>query len=307
MKVTLLRGKACVLLLLLVAASAKAGEAPENHVALLPENGAVAGLTQNDAPQRYRGEDLYQMIDGGADIYHEYGFLQVVSAEYLDGRGKTIKVELYEMDSPAAAYGINSFKVGEGGKQLAVGQEGRLEDYYLNFWKGTMQVTLIGQDGDEETVQGVVALAEAIAARIPQTGARPELANLLLREPLAFAHGKYLRGPIGLMNSYIFDRENIFRVGEALVGSVEGCRALVFRYPGNGESAEVYQDATTKLASGTRFSQQNRQENRYAMVDRKGEFVMITQSGRHIAIVIGKDRATVQFVLEELAKKLPEA
>jgi len=35
-------------------------------------------------------------------------------------------------------------------------------------------VTLIGQDAEEATVQGVIAPAEAVAARITQTGARPE-------------------------------------------------------------------------------------------------------------------------------------
>ena len=131
---------------MLIAASATAQQAPEDLSGLLPASGEVAGLTLSDTPQGYRGDDLYQMIDGGADIYHEYGFRQVLSAEYVDGRGKIIKLEMYEMESPAAAYGIYSFKVGEGGKALAIGQEALLEDYYLNFWKGNLQVTLIGQD-----------------------------------------------------------------------------------------------------------------------------------------------------------------
>ena len=132
----------------------------------------------------------------------------------MDGRGKSIKLEIYEMESPAAAYGIYTFKIGVGGKALAIGQEALLEDYYLNFWKGNLLVTVIGPDSEEETVQGVVALAKAVDARIAKTGERPELAGLLLREPLAFSHPKYVRGSLGVMNSYIFDTENIFRVRE---------------------------------------------------------------------------------------------
>ncbi len=75
-------GKALALLLLCIAASATAGQAPENLVGFLPASGEVAGLTLGDTPQGYGGDDLYQMIDGGADIYHEYGFRQVLSAEY---------------------------------------------------------------------------------------------------------------------------------------------------------------------------------------------------------------------------------
>ncbi len=296
--------RALALLLFCLVASATAGQAPENLTGFLPASGEVIGLTQGDTQQSYHGDDLYQMIDGGADIYHEYGFRQVLSAEYLDGRGKSIKLEMYEMDSPVAAYGIHSFKVGEGGKTLAIGQEGRLEDYYLNFWKGNMQVTLIGQDAEEETVHGVVALAEAVAARIAETGERPELADLLLQEPLPFSQAKYLRGPIGLMNNYLFDRENIFRVRDGFIGRVEGCRAMVFRYVNDSESAEVYAYATGKLSAGTRFTNQTRQENQYTMVDRKQESLMVKQTGRHISIVIGPDAEKVKSTSERLVAKL---
>ena len=297
-------GRALAFLLFCVAESATAGQTPADLADFLPASGEVAGLTLSDTPQGYHGDDLYQMIDGGADIYHEYGFRQVLSAEYLDGRSKIIKLEMYEMEDPAAAYGIYSFKIGEGGKTLAIGQEGRLEDYYLNFWKGNLQVTLIGQDAEEETVQGVVALAGAVAARIPQTGTRPELADLLLHESLSFSQPKYLRGAIGLMNNYIFDRENIFRVREGLIGGVEGCRAMAFRYASDSESVEVYEYATTKLSTGTRFTNQIRQEKQYTMVDRKQESLMIKQTGRHITIVIGKDVEKVKSISERLVAKL---
>lgn len=297
-------GRALALLLLLSAASAAAGQAPENLAGFLPASGEVAGLTLGDTPQGYHGEDLYQMIDGGADIYHEYGFRQVLSVEYVDGRGTIIKLEMYEMESPAAAYGIYSFKVGEGGKALAIGQEGLIEDYYLNFWKGNLQVTLIGQDSEEATVQGVVALAGAVAARIAQTGERPELADLLLREPLLFSHPIYLRGTLGLMNNYLFDRENIFRVRDGLIGGVEGCRAMVFRYASDSESGQAFEYAITKLSAGTRFTNQTRQGNQYTMVDRKQESVMVKQTGHHIVIVIGPDTERVKATSERLVEKL---
>lgn len=297
-------GRVLASLLLLIAASAAAGQAPENLVGFLPASGEVADLTPSSTPQGYHGDDLYQMIDGGADVYHEYGFRQVLSADYMDSRGKIIKLEMYEMEGPIAAYGIYSFKVGTGGKALAIGQEGVLEDYYLNFWKGSLQVTLIGQDAEEATVQGVVALAAAVAARITPTGERPELADLLLQEPLPFSHPKYLRGPIGLMNNYIFDRENIFRVRDGLIGDVEGCRAMVFRYAGDSESAEIYTYATSKLAASARFSKQIGQEKQYTMLDRKQESLMIKQTGHHIAIVIGSNAEKVASILERLVAKL---
>lgn len=295
------------LFMLLTAASAMAEQAPADLSDFLPAGGEVAGVTPGDAPKGYRGDDLYQMINGGADIFHEYGFTQVLRAVYVDARGKSIKLEIYEMDSPAAAYGIYTFNAGEGGKALAIGREAFLGEYYLNFWKGNLMVTLIGLDSEEETVQGIVALARAVDKRIAKTGERPELAELLLREPLALSHPKYIRGPLGVMNSYVFDTKDIFRVREGMIGTVSDSQALVFRYADERESSEAYEHAATQLSAYTRFTNQTRQGNKYSMVGRDKEIVEIRQTGRHIAIVIGQDHDKVKAASDRLVEQLKGA
>ena len=121
--------------------------------------------------------------------------------------GKSIKLEIYEMESPAAAYGIYTFKSVKAAKRWRSAGKRSSKTTTSTSGKETCMVTVIGQDSEEETVQGVVALARAVDARIAKTGERPELAELLLREPLAFSHPKYIRGPLGVMNSYVFDTE----------------------------------------------------------------------------------------------------
>ena len=292
------------LLLLLIAASAAAQQGPGDLSGYLPASGEVAGWKLSETPRSYRGDKLFVMINGGAEIFHEYGFTQVISAEYQEVRGKSITVEIYEMESPAAAYGIYTFRVGSGGKALAIDQEGLLEDYYLNFWKGNLLVTVIGQDSEGETVQGVVALAKAVDGRIAMTGERPELARLLLREPLAFFHPKYVRGPLGVMNSYIFERENIFQAREGMIGTVDDCQAFVFRYADAGESATAYDHAAKSLSVSAKFTSRALQGNRYSMVGPDKELVVINQTGRYITIVIGQNQGNVKLTSDRLVDKL---
>jgi hypothetical protein len=301
-----MRGKCIGLMLFLIAVSAAAQQAhgAGDLSGYLPASGEVAGWTLSDTPKNYRGEELYVMIDGGADIYYEYGFTQVLRAEFVNDRGKSIKLEIFEMESPAAAYGIYTFKIGGNGKALAIGQEALLEDYYLNFWKGNLLVTVVGPDSEEETVQGVVVLAKAVDARIAKTGERPELANLLLREPLAFSHPKYVRGSLGVMNSYIFHTENIFRVREGLIGTAGDCQAFVFRYTDEGQSAEAFAHATTRLRVSSKFMSLTVEGNQCAMVGREKELLVIHQTGRYIAIVIGQTQDKVKSTSDRLVEKL---
>jgi hypothetical protein len=102
----------------------------------LPADGAAPGWARDGEPQEFEGEDLYSYIDGGAEIYQEYGFRRVVVQDYRNPRGKSVSLELFEMDSPAAAYGMFTFKRSGKGRSLGLGGGGEIEAYYLNFWKG---------------------------------------------------------------------------------------------------------------------------------------------------------------------------
>ena len=290
-----------VAVLLLSAVSAGVQQSSGGLSAYLPASGEAAGWSLEGEPQSFQGEDLFMMINGGADIYHEYGFKKVVRAEYLGPESKSLKLEIYQMLSPAAAYGIYTFKAGEGGKALKIGQAALLQDYYLNFWKGDLLITLVGQDSDQKTMQGLIALAGAVDARIKQIGERPELASLLLSAPLSFSQLKYVRGPLGVMNSYVFDTKNIFQVREGMLGAVNGCRVFLFQYRDPAECLTAYQAAAAILKNGTRFNGQSWQENRASMVDRDHNQVLINRLGRYMAIVLGQDQVKVETARDTLA------
>lgn len=291
-------------MLLLIAVSAAAQQALGDLSGFLPASGDIAGWKLSGEPKNYRGDQLFQMINGGAGIYHEYGFRQALSAEYVDVNGKSISLEIYEMKSPASAYGIYTFKIGDNGKAVSIGQEAMLQDYYLNFWKGNLLVTVIGRDSEERTLQGVVGLAKAVDARITNTGERPDLAALLLRQPLGFSHPKYVRGPLGVMNSHLFDADTFSRFREGMIGVVEDCQAFVFRYADKGECTEAFNQITSSLSNHPRITNRTLKGNRYSMVGAEKELVVVDRTGRYIAIVIGHSQDKVTSTSNRLIEKL---
>ena len=186
-------------------------------------------------PQHVVGDDLFLLINGAAEIYHEYGFKQAITQGFKHKNQPSIgfNLEIYEMQNPAAAYGVYTFKTGDSGKPLNVGHEGLLEDYYINFWKGNFVVTVIGFDSKKETLAGIIKAAKLVSAKIKVTGQKPKLLRLLPKgdkyqlKPNGIT---YLKGNLALFNQYEFDSKDIFGLKEGVVANYRDFRFFVFRY-----------------------------------------------------------------------------
>jgi len=149
----------------------------EEILRLLPAASDVPGWTSPGEPQTAAGDDLYLLIDGGAETYLRHGFRRAAIHSYEHTDGKMFNLEIYEMTDPAAADSIFVFKIGSDGKSLDIGDEARLESYYLNLKKGRYIVTVIGLDTSETTRQTLIQTARIVESRIknqPDTaGATP--------------------------------------------------------------------------------------------------------------------------------------
>lgn len=126
----------------------------------------VEGWSLAGEPQLFVGDQLFELVNGGAELYHRYGFVQVLSAQYTAVGGRSIALELFEMRDAEGARGIYSAKVGSDGEHPEIGDEAVLEGYYLNVRSGRFLVTLTGYDSDPETVDGLVRVARAVESRL---------------------------------------------------------------------------------------------------------------------------------------------
>lgn len=203
----------------------------------LPRDGEAAGWAKHKSMQRYEGEALYEYIDGGAEIYHEYGFEQVVVQDYVSEEGKSVSVEIFLMTSPAGAYGMYTFKTDSKGKWIRIGTDAQLADYYLNFWKGRYLITLTGFEDTEETRQGLLDIASKVDSNIREEGEKPEIVSLLPEEDLAAQSQKYFTGILGLRNSHPFFDLHVARFEQGIKGDYSGGFSFfLFRFRGENES-----------------------------------------------------------------------
>ncbi len=73
--------------------------------ALAPEGFAPSGppLLFGTAEHPLKDGDIFTYIDGGGVVYLEHGFVDLFHAEYGDGRGNTITLDVYGMATPEQA------------------------------------------------------------------------------------------------------------------------------------------------------------------------------------------------------------
>lgn len=283
-----------VALLLLLACAVVAGSGPAARQGgtlrpFLPAGADIPGWARDGEPQEFEGEDLYEYINGGAEIYHEYGFRRVVVQDYENEEKTSISLEIFEMETPAAAYGMFSFKRSGQGQAIDLGGGGELESYYLNFWKGRFLATLTGFDDSRGTVEGLKSFARVLEAKLPGGGeGRPALAAALPGEGLDPRSVKYLKGLLGLNNIYPFMTARGLAFEDGVRGLYENGQMLIVLEYG---AAEARRAAWLELRSGLersgRFERTtNDDSDPIVFKDGKGRHLAFGEIGSRLAVGI---------------------
>jgi hypothetical protein len=275
----------------------------ESH---LPQPGDLKDWEPSGEPEYVKGDDLFLLIDGGAEIYHEYGFKQAIAQGFKMKNGKQgsgFNLEIYEMLDPEAAYGIYTFKIAGEGQPLDVGDAGLLEDYYLNARKGNFLVTVTGFDAGKDTLAGIVEAAKAVMSKIKTTEpvSLPPLVHLLPTEyqnRLKLIGIKYLKGNLALYNQYEFDSRNIFGLKQGVMGDYGGSRLFVFKYEDAVESRKWFENGKKELRQNPRFKYAELQGTEigltFSLEDGKSRIFFIKNEGPYIFIAQGNEKDAEQ-------------
>jgi hypothetical protein len=149
------------------------------------------------APLVYQGTELYAFMDGGAEIYLEYGFERLESQSYERGAHE-VTVELYRMRDDA--YGLFTFLRPAQCEKPAVSDAACLAGYYLLFAKGPYLCAVTAQSAFPGSREALLAVAAPIAGQLEGASKPPQILNLLPTDGRLEASEKQIRGPIGLRN-----------------------------------------------------------------------------------------------------------
>jgi hypothetical protein len=293
-----------LLFLICFCAPAMAGAgAPRDSVDLadlLPQTEESGRWTPVGEPEFVAGEDLYLVINGGAEIYHEYGFNAAVFHSYRATDGTSINLEIYEMEDEGAAYGMYTFKTGSDGKQVELGQDGWFESYYMNFWNGRFLVTVIGLSTESAVLDGIEAIAKAVDSKFDSASGRPRIVSYLPKGRLQTNGVTYLKGNLALFNQYLFATEDIFGVQEGVVGKYDDHAVMIFQYDDGAQAKSRYEIAKAHLKSSERFGDFADRGSRCEFRDPQLHRISVTYDRDWIVIILGDDHSDLDEILGSL-------
>jgi hypothetical protein len=142
----------------------------------------MAGWKQSGEIQIYSRANLYDYIDGGADLYLKYDFQELKVAEYQNDRKASVTIEVYRHKTPVHAFGIYSQERLSNANYLEVGAQGYSEKGVLNFLAADCYVKMSSVNAGPEEREVLLAFAKKVVENLGGKGSLPSILSSFPRE-----------------------------------------------------------------------------------------------------------------------------
>ena len=167
---------------------------------MLGLDGVLPGWTVTDSG-RYSDKELYGYINGGAELYREFGFDHLVT-RVMRKKEAEISMELYRMRTPEAAFGIYSLSRGACGQDSTLCVYSCVSTRQILCCRGSSVLSIIGDDTGAETAEAMRQAARVLLGKMREADHRlPALFSL----PLIHAYSvdvRFLAGPLALQQAH---------------------------------------------------------------------------------------------------------
>jgi hypothetical protein len=192
----------------------------------------------------YDRKTLYDYMDGGAEVILAYDFREVLVRKYNNAGGDEIVLDIYEMGSPAEAYGLFSLDRPAEMEEAGLGQESLFGLGLLKFWQGRYFVSVMTTAADERADKTLLALGRRVVSPLGPPGRPPGLLGLLPAEGLKKGRTSFFHNAVHLNNRFFVASENILNLdarteaafAEYASGAGERGGLLLVRYPDEADA-----------------------------------------------------------------------
>ncbi len=273
-----------------------ASRAAAQDQALLPPDGFRQAWKKAERARVFTSADLYGYIDGGAEIFLEFGFEQLTVQLYTSNFGKSgpqaspeeLQIEVYRMKDPVAATGMYLMNCGKETPDAAFAERHTLNEFQLLFKKNRYYVIINNVNGSKAVRPAVVEFARFIASRLPPE--QPlKVDELLPRAGLEKSSVRLIRGPYALQAIFTLGEGDILQLGRqitAVSGNYQdaaGKRTLIqVDYPDEKAAQRAFQFVRKNLDSYLKAEESS--ESRLVFKDTAGQFGAVSIRGIRLSV-----------------------
>ncbi len=143
----------------------------------LPGEFSAISLKRTSQVRTFEGQNLWEYINGGAELYHNYSFMEVATADYKKDSVEIV-ADVYRFNSGVNAYGLYSMLRPEDAEVIRLGTEGYLSPSSIQFVRGPYLVRVVAYDDSDETSLALVNLAYALNKLFVAAQTPPEAFSL---------------------------------------------------------------------------------------------------------------------------------
>ena len=160
----------------------KEGKDQSDLNSLLPQ---IAKWAQTEDALKYYPENLFEYINGAAEIYLAYDFQELIVSQHKQDQSEmNVAVEIYNMGSEKNAFGIYSAERFSDNAFINMGLQGYLEEGTLNFLVGQFYVKLLCFDCEGQSADVLKLFSQDIVKNVGRTGSLPALVQKFPKEGL---------------------------------------------------------------------------------------------------------------------------
>jgi len=275
--------------LLLLALLAGTAAAAEGDPGLLPPDGFLGAWSRHETAQVYPGAELYGHIDGGAELFLEFGFDVLTLQRYRRGEDEFV-LEIYRMADPEAALGIYLMKCGRETPDAGFPDRHTVGRYQLAFAKGRYYILVTSVQGKAELQPALLEFGRFVAADIPPA-VKPAALGLLPREGLVESSVRLIRGPYALQSvAGSLGEGDLLELGGRIVavagdygepGGTVSTR-LIAEYPSGEIASAAFRHVRERLDPLLKVLGAG--EDRLVFRDRAGRFGVVTRAGSRLEV-----------------------
>ena len=176
-----------------------------------PGDNFSPGWHRSGACEKYEASGLYNVIDGGAELFLEMGFTDLQVQKY-GCFASEIAVEAYRMENEAAALGIYLLKCSKETPLPGIVERHSGDRFQIVLLKNNYFIFINNFSGREDLLPVMTTLAKEVGASIP-AGAPVRELDILPAANRVPGTALLLRGPYSLQSVYTLGAGDVLLLG----------------------------------------------------------------------------------------------